>query len=114
MTDAVLASSPPDWTTETRDIVCPLCEYNLRGLTDGRCPECGHTFDWADLTDPNRRKHPYLFEHHPEKNIRSFCATALNGLNPWKFWRALRPEMPSRPRRLFIYWILITLCTSLA
>ena len=26
---------------EDRDVVCPLCGYNLRGLTSSRCPECG-------------------------------------------------------------------------
>ena len=25
-----------------RDAACPLCNYNLRGLTSSRCPECGH------------------------------------------------------------------------
>jgi hypothetical protein len=25
-----------------RDVGCPLCNYNLRGLTSCRCPECGH------------------------------------------------------------------------
>src|SRR3954469_21126167 len=24
-----------------RDVACPLCRYNLRGLTSARCPECG-------------------------------------------------------------------------
>lgn len=24
-----------------RDVACPLCGYNLRGLTSPRCPECG-------------------------------------------------------------------------
>ncbi len=24
----------------TRDVPCPACGYNLRGLTSGRCPEC--------------------------------------------------------------------------
>ncbi|MBU0618341.1 MAG: hypothetical protein KKI02_11535 [Planctomycetes bacterium] len=28
---------------------CPECEYNLTGLADPRCPECGTTFDWEDV-----------------------------------------------------------------
>ena len=24
-----------------RDVACPSCDYNLRGLTQSRCPECG-------------------------------------------------------------------------
>ena len=24
-----------------RDVTCPMCTYNLRGLEDGHCPECG-------------------------------------------------------------------------
>ena len=31
------------------DLFCPACGYNLRGLTDDRCPECGNTFDRATL-----------------------------------------------------------------
>jgi hypothetical protein len=27
------------------DILCPHCDYNLRGLTESRCPECGTHFD---------------------------------------------------------------------
>ena len=36
---------------------CPLCGYDLRGLVDPRCPECGYRFVWADLTDSTRRRH---------------------------------------------------------
>lgn len=28
---------------------CPKCDYNLTGLTDSKCPECGATFDLAEL-----------------------------------------------------------------
>jgi hypothetical protein len=32
-----------------RDVHCPRCGYNLRGLTEPRCPECGFEFDFAQL-----------------------------------------------------------------
>jgi hypothetical protein len=100
------AAAAPDWAAVERDVVCPLCDYDLRGLAEPRCPECGYRFEWPDLTDPTRRKHRYLFEHHPERNVWSFVRTALGGLVPWRFWRSLRPEQPSNLRRLLLYWML--------
>ena len=39
-------------TTSAVDVAlpCPHCEYDLRGLNDGRCPECGTPFRVEDLT----------------------------------------------------------------
>ena len=85
---------------------CPLCEYDLRGLAEPRCPECGYRFTWEELRDPSRRIHPYLFEHHPERNVRSFFATLLGGLRPTRFWSTLYPTQPSRPARLVTDWLL--------
>jgi len=34
-------------TDTTDDIFCPSCSYNLRGLAENRCPECGSEFDPA-------------------------------------------------------------------
>lgn len=31
------------------DAFCPECTCNLRGLAEGRCPECGRAFDLASL-----------------------------------------------------------------
>ncbi len=28
-----------------RDVACPLCNYNVRGLTSNRCPECGRELE---------------------------------------------------------------------
>jgi hypothetical protein len=99
-------STPPDWSSIQEEVHCPLCAYDLRGIGEPRCPECGYTFDWPDLLDPTRRLHPYLFEHHPERNVRSFWRTAAGALLPRRFWRALQPAQPSRPRRLVLYWVL--------
>ena len=98
---------------DDENLVCPLCDYDLRGLTEARCPECGYTFDWADLRDPARRKHKYLFEHHPERNVWSFARTLLGGLRPRKFWGGLLPSQPSSPRRLLIYALRIAVSTTL-
>src|SRR5690348_6555559 len=76
------AYDAPDWDAVPDELNCPLCEYNLRGLREPRCPECGYRFAWRDLTDPERRVHPYLFEHHPRQNYWSFRETARGGLRP--------------------------------
>ncbi len=36
-----------------RDLPCPLCAYNLRGLTSGACPECGSEVELSvGLSEP--------------------------------------------------------------
>lgn len=94
---------PPDAT----DATCPLCGYDLRGQRDQaepRCPECGRRFEWADF-DPEQRRHPYLFEHHPERPIWSYFRTLIGGLRPRRFWASVNPAGPSNPRRMVIYWL---------
>jgi hypothetical protein len=51
-------SPGPERATGTDiDLFCPHCDYNLRGLTEDRCPECGHDFNRERLirwsTEPN-------------------------------------------------------------
>ena len=95
------------------DVACPMCSYNLRGLTEPRCPECGFKFDWAELLDPLRQKHPYLFEHHPEANVWSFFRTQVGGWKPKEFWTSLHPAQPSNRWRLFVYAVLcVTPCVA--
>lgn len=105
---AVYDRAPTD-----RDLPCPLCEYNLRNATEPRCPECGLRFAWPDLLDPERRRHEYLFEHHPRRNVWSFYRTFVGAMLPRRFWRTLRPGQPSNVRRLICYWLL-TMLVALA
>lgn len=109
-TDApATAGSPaaPDWATITRDVTCPLCAYNLRGLVDPRCPECGYQFEWPAVLEPDRHRHPYLFEHHPRRNVRSFIQTLFRSpLSPANFWHTLDPAQEVRLGRLVLYWVL--------
>jgi hypothetical protein len=108
MSDTVSESALPaiDWSAVSTNIECPLCLYNLRGLIEPRCPECGYEFEWAELLDPQHQKHRYLFEHHPRRNLWSFWRTLIGGLRARRFWSELKPTHTVRPRRLLVYWIL--------
>jgi rubredoxin len=101
--NATSPSAAPDWNTIPDNIRCPMCEYDLRGLREPRCPECGYTFRWQEIIDRTRRRHDYLFEHHPENNIRAFIKTLVGGLVPWRFWTNLHPTQRPDLRRLWLY-----------
>jgi len=96
--------APPDWAALDRDVLCPLCEYNLRGLIEPRCPECGHQFIWAEVLDP-KRSHPWLFEHRDRRRIRAFFHTFAVSMLPRRFWSAVRPTHVPNGRRIMFYWL---------
>jgi hypothetical protein len=48
MSDVERAGLAEDWACD-RDVPCPRCGYNLRGLRTPRCPECGTVFRWQAL-----------------------------------------------------------------
>jgi hypothetical protein len=100
---------PPPPPTVEQSLHCPMCDYDLRGQIEPRCPECGYRFEWEELRDPARRLHPYLFEHHPERNFWSLRRTLFRSLLPRRFWNKLYPTQLSDPRRLILYWIATTL-----
>jgi hypothetical protein len=99
--------------SDTESLLCPLCDYDLRAQVEPRCPECGYTFDWTELRDPARRKHRYLFEHHPERNLWSLRRTFIGGLRPRRFWAELYPTQPSHVVRLLVYWIVLASASML-
>lgn len=104
----------PDWSAVTREVHCPLCEYNLRGLVEPRCPECGCSFQWAEIFNPSLQVHPYLIEHHPRRPVRSGWLTLRGGLRPQRFWTQLKPVHTVYPRRILGYWVLMILATLAA
>lgn len=112
----ILQVSRPDWSTITEDILCPLCEYNLRGVSEPRCPECGYRFEWSELLDPDHRRHAYLFEHHASRNLHWFRKTLIGGLYSDRFWRALQPVQQIHTGRLLLYaliaWLICIPCTQ--
>ncbi|MBC8107244.1 MAG: hypothetical protein H7Z14_11690 [Anaerolineae bacterium] len=109
MTIAPPASNPPDWSAITDTICCPLCEYDLRGLSVPRCPECGYQFDWPELLDADRRAKLFVFEHAINHYRRAFLRTSIAGWAPWSFWRRLQPQQPIDLGRLRFYSLISVL-----
>lgn len=104
-----LTSLPPPAAPSAgleHDYPCPLCLYNLRGCVEPRCPECGAKFSWEELLDPARQVHPFIFEHHPERNWWSYWKTSFAAWRPKRFWSDLRPTQRLSVRRLLLYWLL--------
>ncbi len=60
------------------DIDCPECGYNLRGLTERRCPECGLVVDFEEL---RRQYEQYGMKGPP---LRWVIPTILR--HPVAFW----------------------------
>lgn len=96
--------------TQDVELLCPLCEYNLRGLPEPRCPECGHQSSWEELrlAQPN---HPYLFERHLERNVSSFFQTLFRSFLPRRFWGGLSATLRPVPKRLYAFGFLIVVFT---
>jgi hypothetical protein len=104
------ATVTTDGTEPEVELACPLCGYNLRGLTDPRCPECGFAFTWAELRDAKRDQHPWLCEHATAgRRARAFMSTWLRTCRPRRFWREVTPANPVRRRALVRYWIVAVL-----
>jgi hypothetical protein len=85
-----------------RDLPCPLCDYNLRGIAEPRCPECGHTFDFADLLGghiPPR----WLYEHRRGWAPGALMLTWMRSLRPRAFWSSVRPTLAIHRARLIAY-----------
>lgn len=110
--DAKLSPGAPDWRLVQKDPCCPLCSYNLRGLIDPQCPECGYRFVWPEILTASETRHPYLYEHHPERNVRSFLRTIIAGTMPRRFWRTLTARHAIDLARQQSYYV-ATVCVPL-
>ncbi|MBL4697923.1 MAG: hypothetical protein JKX70_03725 [Phycisphaerales bacterium] len=78
--------------------ICPKCGYDQSGEiatwesscpVEGRCPECGLEFAWADLLDPSRVDVDWYIEHAkgPWGLVRRTLPTLWYLLIPNRFWK---------------------------
>lgn len=97
--------------------ICPKCGYDQSGEIatwesqcpmEGRCPECGLEFEWADVMDPSRVDLGWYVEHAKTKRgmLRRTPGTIKKLIFPNVYWRAVgvhtRIEL-----RVLIWWLVI-------
>ncbi len=88
------------------ELLCPLCGYNLRGLSTCRCPECGFAFTWRELLEAEKNRQNYLFEYGRGRNFKTFWKTYWRTCRPRRFWTDVNPAVPVRLVRLVLYWVI--------
>jgi len=79
---------------------CPLCEYELTGLTEPRCPECGYAFDWAELRRAAAEERPWFIEHARRGVVWAAVKTFGRALWPAGFWSQLNAGHRGKAGRL--------------
>src|SRR5688500_17127114 len=89
-------------TIDADALNCPLCGYDLRGLPENRCPECGHAFDPEELRQAKLERREWFFEH-AKRLVRPFILTSLVSLRPFTFWTRVRAADEIVPRRLWTW-----------
>ena len=107
-------------TPVDRDVACPRCRYNLRGLTTPRCPECGFEFDFKDLATGLLRENipTWLDRCDPwqphQVLVRSLYETARGALRPRRAWTKLDVNGPLVPAwlMLIVGTLLVALLTA--
>jgi hypothetical protein len=97
-----------DEVVPLRDSRCAECGYQLHGLTEPRCPECGTPFSWDDVLAAARSRQNRLIEHwrrHPI--IRTLLRTWwLAAFRPRKLWAQFSVHDPPKVGPLMVFVLL--------
>lgn len=78
-----------------------MCEYDLTGLIEPQCPECGYRFEWETTGRSEYGELPWLFEHGG-----GYLRTQWRMLRLGSFWRAVQPGMKVRTGRLILFHLI--------
>jgi len=100
--------------------ICPKCGYDQSGEVstwqsrcplEGRCPECGHGFAWADVFDPSRGELWWYVEHAPSlwQIAKRTPGTLRRLVLPHIYWRVVGVQAQIHLRVLCIWLILCAL-----
>ena len=91
---------------------CPRCGYDVSGVVptwttacplEGRCSECGLSFQWVDIYVPERLFPSWSIEHCRRRRIRAFFATLKLALQPRRLWSQMPLALPIKLSRLAVF-----------
>lgn len=87
--DTTSPATLPESTLTDSGLRCPECEYNLTGLTEPRCPECGTRFSWEAVRAAAEGRPHIAFERARRwRKVPAFFVTWVTVLfAPWIFAR---------------------------
>jgi len=99
--------------------ICPKCGYDQSGEIatwelqcplEGRCPECGLDFVWADVLDPNRVELGWYVEHAKTKwdMVRRTIPTLWMLMIPNRYWKRVTMET-GRSTKRFAIWVVMVM-----
>lgn len=83
--------------TELAGYHCPNCDYDVRGLTEPRCPECGKTFSTREVAAYKDRRWP------PQRFFRTLCLATIPWFMAYFFIDAIRGTLG----RVEFHWVTI-------
>jgi len=98
-------SAPVDRAEFGDALKCPRCDYNLRGLTSDRCPECGLSLDWDAIIRAVQRRLgvPTLECQWQDRPVASFFGTLRLSIQPWALWKRIPLTADPRPGSLLLF-----------
>jgi len=108
----------PAPSTDAREIRCPRCGYDQRGVLstwtescplEGVCTECGLRFAWCEILRPEKFEPRWCIEFEPQRRRlpRAAVRTWFRSFVPWLFWSRLKMSDRIRWPRLLAYILLL-------
>lgn len=100
------ADAAPGTPASAPDAICPQCMYNLRGIDSERCPECGYSIDFRNISEPQL---PWL-QRHEIGSVRAYWRTVRTAIvRKKKFWEEIsRPVSHGDAQRFRWITVVVT------
>ena len=89
-----------------QDVACPKCGYNLRGVGEPTCPECGRAIELA-ISSPGRSRGYLLFVL-----LALGWVLIAGGMNAYRTWKIVQVEATPRRQTLVTFTSAATFMSS--